>query len=247
MAFALARELAAAGVCIVSGLARGIDAAAHRGALAAGAPTIGVLGGGHGQLYPRDHCGLARDMALGGGAVVSAYAYDDTPFPSRFLARNGLIVSLADVVVIIEAPERSGALNTASWAADANIPVLAVPGDVERPKVAGCLALIRDGAILARNANDVLEALGRSAPARAPNSPAPMLPLFTDAALGLGASELHLLALLTDAPATADELSLRSKLPISAVLAHLSRLISLDEIYENGNGFFARSCAIGTP
>jgi DNA processing protein len=144
---------------VLSGLALGIDAAAHLGALAAGAPTIGVLGAGHGQFFPPRNAGLATRMLAEGGAVLSPFEPDQHAWPSQFLDRNGVVAGLADAVVVIEAPARSGALNTAGWAAG-SIPVLAVPGDVDRPHVAGCHALIRDGATLTRNPDDVLEAIG---------------------------------------------------------------------------------------
>jgi DNA processing protein len=155
----LAEELAHRGVCVVSGLALGIDGAAHEGALAAGAPTIGVLGGGHDHFFPPRHRELAARITLSGGAVVSPYAPEVVAQPWQFLARNGVIAALADAVVVVEAAARSGALNTAGHAADRSIPVLAFPGDVDRPKAAGCNALIRDGATLVRDADDVLAAL----------------------------------------------------------------------------------------
>ena len=161
-----ARTLSAAGICIISGLALGIDTAAHLGALDAGAPTIGVLAGGHNHLYPPANRPLAQRICTEGGGILSLFAPDEQAYPSRFLLRNGVITALADAVLIVEAPARSGALNTASWAADANIPLLVVPGDIERPKVAGCLALIRDGATLVRNTDDVFEALGLNATRR---------------------------------------------------------------------------------
>jgi DNA processing protein len=158
LARTFARQLGAAGCCIVSGLALGIDTAAHEGALEAGAPTVGVLGGGHAQFFPRRNAPLAARMIAAGGAVLSPFPPQQPAEPWRFLARNAIVAALADAVVVIEAPGRSGALNTAGWAAP-RIPVLAVPGDVDRLHVAGCHALIRDGAILARNAADVLEVL----------------------------------------------------------------------------------------
>jgi DNA processing protein len=157
LARTFARDLGAAGCCIVSGLALGIDSAAHEGALEAGASTVGVLGSGHGRFFPRRNLGLAERM-LAAGAVLSPFPPEQCAEPWHFLARNAVVAALADAVVVIEAPARSGALNTASWAAP-RIPVLAVPGDVDRAHVAGCHALIRDGAILARNAADVLEVL----------------------------------------------------------------------------------------
>ena len=159
-----ARELGSAGCCIVSGLALGIDAAAHQGALDSGAPTVGVLGSGHRRFFPRRNFELAARMVAAQGAVLSPFAPEQEAAPWHFLARNAIVAALADAVVVIEAPARSGALNTAGWAAP-RIPVLAVPGDVDRAHVAGCHALIRDGAILARGAADVLEVLNvQSAP-----------------------------------------------------------------------------------
>lgn len=159
LARTLASELAAAGVCIVSGLALGIDTAAHRGALDAGAPTVGVLGGGLWHFYPRANRALAEEIVAGGGGVASPFADPVPARPAQFLQRNAVIAGLADAVVVVEAALRSGALNTAAWAADASKPVMAFPGDVDRPKVAGCLALIHDGALLVRDAADVLAAL----------------------------------------------------------------------------------------
>jgi DNA processing protein len=156
-----AAELGSAGCCIISGLALGIDAAAHQGALEAGTPTIGVLGGGHERFFPERNRAMAQQMLAAGGAVLSLYPPDEPAYPSRFLERNGIVAALADAVVVVEAPARSGALNTAGWAAG-RIPVFAVPGDIDRAHVAGCHALIRDGATLARSAQDVLDDLGVS-------------------------------------------------------------------------------------
>jgi DNA processing protein len=159
-AHTLGRELARHGVCVVSGLALGIDGAAHAGALAGGGPTIGVLGGGHDHFFPERNRALAAAIVAAGGAVVSPFAPDDPPLPGRFLQRNAIIAALGDVVVVVEAARRSGALNTATWASDLGIDVLAFPGDVDRPKAAGCNALIRDGSMLVRDADDVLATLG---------------------------------------------------------------------------------------
>jgi len=153
-----AHDLGASGCCIISGLALGIDAAAHEGALDAGAPTIGVLGGGHDQFFPRRNRALADRIVANAGAVLSPFAPEHPAIPHQFLQRNGVVAALADAVVVIEAPARSGALNTAGWAAG-RIPVFAVPGDIDRPHSAGCHALIRDGVTLARSAQDILDEL----------------------------------------------------------------------------------------
>ncbi len=153
-----AHELGAAGCCIISGLALGIDAAAHEGALDARAPTIGVLGGGHDRFFPRRNRPLANRIVANAGAVLSPFAPEHPAIPHQFLQRNGVVAALVDAVVVIEAPARSGALNTAGWAAG-RVPVFAVPGDIDRPHSAGCHALIRDGVTLARSAQDVLDEL----------------------------------------------------------------------------------------
>ncbi|MDP9016820.1 MAG: DNA-protecting protein DprA [Candidatus Eremiobacteraeota bacterium] len=158
LARTIARELGQAGCCIISGLALGIDAAAHRGALEVPSPTVGVLGGGHRRFFPLRNRELAEQILQRGGAICSPFAPDEDAYPSRFLERNGVVAALSDAVVVIEAPQRSGALNTAGWAAG-RIPVLVFPGDVDRRNVAGCLALIRDGATLVRNTQDILSEL----------------------------------------------------------------------------------------
>lgn len=162
----IARDLGGAGACIVSGLALGIDGAAHQGAIDAGAPTVAVLGGGHDHFFPKRHRDLARAIVAGGGAVASPYPAHWPARPGQFLARNAILAALSDAVVVIEAGARSGALNTATWAADMNVPVFALPGDVDRPKSAGCLTLIREGATLVRDAHDILEALRIPGPQR---------------------------------------------------------------------------------
>jgi DNA processing protein len=205
LAFETARALAAAGVCVVSGLALGIDAAAHNGALDAGGVTVGVLGGGHACFHPRRNVALAQRMIASGGAVISPFAPHEPAYPSQFLQRNGIVAALGDAVVIVEAAARSGALNTASWASDLSVPVFAFPGDVDRPKVAGCLALLRDGATLVRSADDILGDLGlapKHAPARRPRAAArdELQQSLLDA---LTHGERHLDALLHDATAPA--------------------------------------------
>lgn len=225
-------ELGRAGCCILSGLALGIDSAAHEGALDAAAPTVAVLGGGHRHLFPPRNFALAQRIIAGGGAVLSPYPPEKEARPWQFLARNGVVAALADAVLVVEAPARSGALNTASWAAG-RIPVLAVPGDVDRRHVAGCHALIRDGATLARTAEDVLEALGRllPAPSLAPASshPDPVCSALL-AALDAGASDF-------------DEIVAASGIAASAALAALT-LLELDgEVESCGGSRYSRVAA----
>jgi DNA processing protein len=232
LALRFAAELGRAGCCVISGLALGIDGAAHEGALEAGAPTVGVLGSGHHRFFPRRHRSLAERMLARRGAVLSPYPPEQPAFPGQFLARNAIVAALADAVLVIEAPARSGALNTAGWAAG-RIPVLAVPGDVDRKHVAGCLALIRDGATLARSAQDVLEALGRLS-LEPPVQPAPRRDATCEALLGAidgGAREL-------------DELLAKSGVPAPSALAALT-LLELDGTIESrGGSTYARVAAL---
>jgi DNA processing protein len=228
----LAADLGRAGVCVISGLALGIDAAAHTGALAAGAPTIGVLGSGHDRFFPPRNAELARRIIAGGGAVVSPYPPEQPAFPAQFLARNGIVAALADGVVVVEAAIRSGALNTASWAADRSIPVMAFPGDVARPKVAGCLALLRDGAVLVRHAGDVLAALGLRATDAAPPAtvPAP-LPALAE----------RVLTVLAGEPSAVDRIVAQAGVPPALALATLGELIASGAVVEGADGRFAVS------
>jgi len=158
VARALAGGLAATGVCVISGMALGIDASAHQGALEAGGPTFAVLPGGVDVPYPAVHRGLHRRLLARAG-VISEMPAGTAPRRWCFLARNRIIAALAQVTVIVEARERSGALVTAGYAADFGRDVAAVPGPVTRSGSDGTNALIRDGAHLVRGVQDVLDLL----------------------------------------------------------------------------------------
>jgi DNA processing protein len=154
----LAADLASAGVTIVSGLALGIDGAAHQAALRAGGRTIAVLGSGPDVIYPPEHRHLA-DQVINSGAVLSDYPPGRKPDAQNFPARNRIISGLSLGVIIVEAPARSGALITADFAADQSRDVFVVPSSVLNDSGAGGLRLLRDGATMIRNAEDVLEDL----------------------------------------------------------------------------------------
>jgi DNA processing protein len=155
----LARELAGAGVVVVSGLARGVDGEAHRGALAASGLTVAVLGCGIDRDYPKVHADLARRVSES-GLVVSEYPPGVEPSPWRFPARNRIVAGLAAATVVIEARRRSGALITADFALELGRDVFAVPGEITSALSEGTNDLIRQGAIPLLAASDVLEALG---------------------------------------------------------------------------------------
>jgi DNA processing protein len=154
----LSRELASRGVTIVSGLARGIDSAAHRGALRAGGRTIAVLGSGVDVIYPPENRRLAAEIEAN-GALVSQFAPGTPPLAHHFPARNQVIAGLALGVVVVEAAERSGALITARLAGEMGREVMAFPGRVTSPESRGAHALIRDGAALVQGWEDVIAEL----------------------------------------------------------------------------------------
>lgn len=160
----LAASLAHAGYTIISGLARGIDAAAHRGALSVGGRTIAVLGGGLGKIYPPEHASLAAEIAKQ-GAVISEYPIRATPLASSFPQRNRIVSGMSRGVVVVEAALRSGALGTVQHALDQGREVFAVPGPIDSPLSQGCHRLIRDGAKLTECAEDVIDELRTLPPA----------------------------------------------------------------------------------
>ena len=183
-AFKIAKDLAENGWTVLSGLALGIDAESHRGALAAEGKTVGVIGSGLDEFYPEENRALAREIVENGGAVVSEFPFGRHPDTQTFPQRNHTVAALAKGVVAIEAPIKSGTLITTSCAADMGRVVMAVPGRVDSRSSAGCLALLRDGARLVRSAADVEEELSPLVPAeerkatkaKAKVSPAPAAP-----------------------------------------------------------------------
>jgi DNA processing protein len=196
----LGRELASAGLVVVSGLARGVDAEAHRGALDAGGLTVGVLGCGIDRDYPASNAQLARRIAET-GLIVSEYAPGVTPTPWRFPARNRIIAGLCAATVVVEAREKSGALITADFALEGGREVFAVPGEIGSALSAGTNALLKLGAAPLTSADDVLAAYGLA--------PAP------------GVEREGLLDLL---PATADELVRRTGRTAAEIARELTEL-----------------------
>ncbi|HEY5160314.1 MAG TPA: DNA-processing protein DprA [Gaiellaceae bacterium] len=206
----LGRELAAAGATVVSGLARGVDAEAHRGALEAGGPTVAVLGCGIDRDYPRAHAALARRVSEV-GLLVSEYEPGVEPAPWRFPARNRIIAGLAGATVIVEARARSGALITADFALEDGREVFAVPGEITSALSRGTNELLRLGAAPLIEPNDVLAALGlEEAPARL--------------SLRLSDQASRLRELLADHSASVDELVERSGYGADVVAAALVEL-----------------------
>ena len=206
----LGRELAAAGLVVVSGLARGIDGEAHRGALESGGPTVGVLGCGIDRDYPAANASLSRRME-DGGLVVSEYEAGVEPAPWRFPARNRIIAGLCEAVVVVEARERSGALITADFALEEGREVFAVPGEITSALSVGSNALLRLGATPLTGSGDVLEALGIE-----------RVEAVADPDVSKAARRV--LDLVRDTPVGADELVAKASLEAGAVSVALTEL-----------------------
>jgi DNA processing protein len=225
----LARDLASEGFGIASGMALGIDGAAHRGALDASGSTIAVLGCGADVTYPRSHRGLADEIAAS-GAVASEYLPGMPPLARHFPLRNRIISGLARATVVVEASERSGSLITARMALEQGRDVLAVPGSVASGCHGGCHALIRDGARLVETVKDIFDELGWSPPARSKPATADKLPV---------SSWLQLLMPVGKA-CDPDGLSDRSGRPVTDVFAELSRLELAGVVERRVGGRFVR-------
>ena len=216
----LAADLARAGVVVVSGLALGCDAAAHRGALLGGGVTVAVVGTGVDVVYPAAHFKLAEEILAAGGALVSQFPDGTAPRRQNFPARNVTMAALSDAVVVVEAVLGSGALITAEAALDLHKEVMAVPGSIFSPMSVGTHALIRDGAGLVQNARDILAAVGAGQevlddPLAAPKRLGFNLPAERDGIL------FHLSDVLA---VSASELARKLQLPIAEVLGRLTSL-----------------------
>jgi DNA processing protein len=208
-AAAFARDLSRAGLTIVSGMALGVDAAAHAGALDGAASTIAVVGTGLDRVYPRRHLALAHRIAQH-GLIVSEYALGAPPLATHFPQRNRIIAGLSRGTLVVEAAVQSGSLITARLANEAGREVFAIPGSIHSPQARGCHVLLRQGAKLVETAQDVLEELrptvARDAPAAAVESPSDTDPLLD--ALGFD-------------PVTLDALAARTGLGAAALSARL--------------------------
>jgi len=221
-AAAFSRCLAQAGFTITSGLALGVDGAAHRAALKAGGQTIGVLGTGLQKLYPQRHRDLARAMLDSGSALVSEYPLDAGPLAGNFPRRNRIISGLSLGVLVVEASIASGSLITARLAAEQGREVYAIPGSIHHPGAKGCHQLIRDGALLVESVEQILDSLRGWQ-----NLP--------------GAADHPLLALLHAAPHTSEGLAHSSGQPLAQVLASLTELELEGRVSNEAGRWFARS------
>jgi DNA processing protein len=230
----LAADLATAGVVVLSGLAHGVDAAAHEGTLAAGGCTVAVLGTGMDVVYPAANRGLARRIEEEGGALVSQFPDGTPPKRGNFPRRNWTMAALSHLVVVAEAGEGSGALITAEAALSLGRTVMAVPGSVFSPLSVGCHQLLRDGAALVQNARDVLAELGQQAEVLDD-------PLHPSAELVVDTTQGQLDGLLRHVPdgvsVDASALARRLELPISQVVVRLTRLELEGHVRRTASGY----------
>lgn len=226
LAARIARELASAGVTIVSGAAYGIDAAAHRGALEVGGRTVAVLGSGVDRPYPQAHASLLDEISRS-GAVVSQFSLGTAPDAYHFPSRNYVIAALVRAVVVVEAPMRSGALLTATLASDEGRHVFVTPAPMDSESHYGGFQLVNEGANLLYDIGQVLSSLGIEAAISAKCQEAPTL---TDL-------QRKIIERIGDKPALLDHLSDELNCPSSAVLAELTQLEIAGLVARAGGGY----------
>lgn len=220
LAFVLARDLAALGITIVSGLAYGIDAAAHRGALAAGGRTVAVLAGGLEAIYPRAHTDLADEVAAC-GTLISQFPFGTGAKRTHFPVRNRTLAGLALATVVVEAPAKSGALITADYALDHGRDVFVCPGDPIREHTQGSNGLLREGARAIRNATDLVEDLYKELKETLADFSQEM---DTHRASARPPQQVRVWRVLQTGPATADEVARQLASSCSAVRSDLTLL-----------------------
>ncbi len=215
----LSYQIAQAGFTIISGLARGIDTAAHEAAVAANGRTIAVLGSGLAKLFPQENLALAEKIANGFGAVVSEFPLHTAPDKQTFPMRNRIVAAWARAVLVVECPAWSGSLITANLASEYGKPIFAVPGPIDKPTSAGCNQLIRDGATLVADASHLLDDLGELPFARKASiaEPAAEIPELPE-------EEAAVFAAVTVDESPVDLIIERSGLPAHVVTANLMKL-----------------------
>ncbi len=224
-----AQALAAQGICVVSGLALGIDGAAHAGALEGGGLTLAVVGTGLDRVYPSRHRALAHRIA-GQGALLSEFPLGTPALAHHFPQRNRLIAGLSRATLVVEANLQSGSLITARLAAEQGKDVLAIPGSIHSPQSRGCHALIHQGARLVTSVQDVLDELGGLAPA----------PVQAAAPAALGPTPSDLLQALGFEPLALDALQQRCGWPTERLLAELLELELAGQVARLPGGLFQR-------
>ena len=234
-----ARHLASSGMVITSGLALGIDAASHQGALAGEGQTVAVFATGLDRVYPAKHRELAHQIVQRGGTLLSEYPPGTPPTQGNFPRRNRLISGLSMGTLVVEAALRSGSLITARMAAEQGREVFAIPGSIHNPLARGCHRLIRQGAKLVETAQDILEELAPQLRAALAVQPDPQAKVAAD---GDGVGR-QLLACLGDGPSSVDQLVTRSGLTAEAVSSMLLMLELQGKVVSTAGGYSRITCA----
>lgn len=232
MAQRIARDLAANGIVIVSGLAIGIDTVAHKGALEASGKTIAVLANGLDNVYPAQNTSLASDLLAHGGAILSEYPTGTPAYPNQFLERNRIVSGLCVATIVVEAPERSGTLATARFALEQGREVFVVPGPADHPNYIGSHRLIRDGARLVTAASDIYEDLGINPKSQS----SPQQSLFAQEATPM---ERAIMKVLTEAgkPMSIDKIAERTTMEARAINTALTSLVMAELVKETEHGY----------
>lgn len=241
LTYRLAAAMAARGVTIVSGLARGIDAAAHEGALSVGGRTIAVAATSPDIVYPRQHQALEQRIINNGGLVVTEYSLGSKTLRWHFPRRNRIISGLSLGVLVAEAALPSGTLTTANHAIEQGREVMAIPGNVVNEQFRGCHSLIKQGATLVEDEHDILDALAWPLLRSIENhDSAPQtdldLSLSTESTPATDAIEAHILSALSEAPASIDELMTHTQITIAELGTYLGMLEIDGKIIASGNG-----------
>jgi len=218
---------ASAGLPVISGLALGIDSAAHRGCLSVRGRTVAVLAGGIKKIYPSANVSLAEKIISSGGSVISEFE-DEPSYPDLFLRRNRIISGLSRAVVVIEAPLKSGAVSTAAWAAEQGREVFVVPGPVTHPNYKGSHKLLRDGARLVASPEDVLSDLGIEKPEKR---------TYETADISEDAAIIMKLLKSSQKAVPIDKIVSMTRLEPQKVLSALTELHIINEVIETPSGY----------
>jgi DNA processing protein len=236
---AFAKDLASQGWLVASGLAMGIDAAAHEGALLGGGPTLAVVGTGLDQVYPPQNAELAQRIASK-GLIVSEYPPGTPPRSANFPQRNRILAGLTRGVLVVEAALRSGSLITARLASEAGREVFAIPGSIHSPHSKGCHALIKQGAKLVESSEDILDELVGVAARGQTGDPAPDIDADPTSSVALDSTESPLLSAMGYAPVSLDALSARLGWPVAELSAGLLECELRGEIARLPGGLYQR-------
>ena len=232
MAQRIARDLAASGIVIVSGLAMGIDTVAHKGALEASGKTIAVLANGLDNVYPAQNTSLANDLLAHGDAILSEYPAGTPAYPNQFLERNRIVSGLCVATIVVEAPERSGTLATARFALEQGREVFVVPGPADHPNYIGSHRLVRDGARLVTAASDIYEDLGIDPKPQ----PSPQQFLFAQEATPVEQAIMETLT-VAGKPLSIDKIAELTTMEARAINAALASLVMAELVKETEHGY----------